>query len=144
MYYFHRLLRAFYGKDSGCVAESAYNSSWRRILVYFDTRLRRVELPAEKLERISKLAADYAERSKITKHELQILVGHMSFASRAIHGARAFTRIFIDEIKNKQAFSPRASYETIAGGIKLVAHLCGIIQWAMPMQTWISARGVLN
>lgn len=34
----------------------------------------------------------------MSKTELQSLLGHMSFAARAIRGARTFSRIFIDRL----------------------------------------------
>ena len=63
-----------------------------------DSANSRVELPLDKLEKLRSLAADYILRTKVTKRELQVLTGHMAFASRAIYGARPFTRIFIDAV----------------------------------------------
>lgn len=57
-----------------------------------------VELSNEKLEDLKRLANLYMDRRKIRKVELQRLVGHISFASRAIHGARTFTRISVDAL----------------------------------------------
>ena len=64
--------------------------------IIIDTNLQRIELPTDKLERLTDLASEYSLRRKVTKRELQIIVGHMTFASRAIFAARAFTRLFID------------------------------------------------
>ncbi|GAU94357.1 hypothetical protein RvY_06146 [Ramazzottius varieornatus] len=35
-------------------------------------------------------------RRKATRAELEVFCGHLTFAGRAVHGARTFTRIFLD------------------------------------------------
>lgn len=55
-----------------------------------------LELPSDKLETLKTLARNYSRKSKLSKKELEVIVGHMSFASKAVFGARTFTRIFID------------------------------------------------
>ena len=63
-----------------------------------DSALQHIELPADKLEKLISLALDYVTRQKVTKRELQVLAGHMTFAARAIYGARPFARLFIDVV----------------------------------------------
>ena len=61
-----------------------------------DSVMQRIELPPEKIQALSDMASSLSQREKLTKKELEVLVGHMSFAARAIYGARTFSRIFID------------------------------------------------
>ena len=63
-----------------------------------DSLADRVELPQDKLDKLVTIAREYALRTKLTKRELQVISGHMAFASRAIYGARPFTRLFIDAV----------------------------------------------
>ena len=72
-----------------------------------DTSLQRIDLPADKLEPLSGVAKKYSSRRKLTKGELQVIVGHMTFASRAIFAARAFTRLFIDAMNSLRKPSHR-------------------------------------
>lgn len=65
-----------------------------------DSVKERLELPSDKLVTFSNLTQSYSVRSNLTKKELETIVGHMSFAGRAIFGARTFTRILIDAMKN--------------------------------------------
>lgn len=37
-----------------------------------------------------------ATRHKVTKTALEVFCGHLTFAGRAVHGARTFTRIILD------------------------------------------------
>lgn len=57
-----------------------------------------IEVPVEKLQALKQMAFSHASKNKLTKKELETIVGHFSFASRAIHGARTFSRIFIDKL----------------------------------------------
>ena len=72
-----------------------------------DSVLERIELPHEKMQHLASLASTHATARHITKHELQVLIGHMSFASRALYGARPFTRLFIDEMSKLRKPSHR-------------------------------------
>lgn len=44
------------------------------------------------------MARSFAAQKKLTKRELQVITGHMCFAAKAVHGARTFSRLFIDEL----------------------------------------------
>jgi len=63
-----------------------------------DSIKQNVELPEEKVNRLAELCSLYAARIKVSKVELQQIVGHMSFAARAVYGARTFSRIFVDAL----------------------------------------------
>lgn len=63
-----------------------------------DSNLKRIELPEDKMQKLLAICSEYYSKRKVTKRELQVIVGHMTFASRAIYGARTFTRIFIDAL----------------------------------------------
>ena len=65
-----------------------------------DSVLARIELPHDKLLKLESLAKEYMLRTKVSKHELQIITGHIAFASRAIYGARPFARLFIDAVNS--------------------------------------------
>ena len=67
-----------------------------------DSAMQRIELPPEKVKTLVDMAFSLSQRGKVTRKELEILVGHMSFAARAIYGARTFSRLFID-VMNKLA-----------------------------------------
>ena len=67
-----------------------------------DSLLQRIELPQDKLQKLLAICSEYLSKRKITKRELQVIVGHMTFASRAVYGARTFTRIFIDAMNSLQ------------------------------------------
>lgn len=58
-----------------------------------------LELPVAKEEKLLALAIKLMGNRKIHKTELQRLIGHRTFASRAVYGARAFSRIFIHALK---------------------------------------------
>jgi len=64
-----------------------------------DSRAGKIFLPQDKLNSLILLCSSLLDRKKVSKKELQALVGHMSFASRAIFGARTFARIFVDATK---------------------------------------------
>ena len=64
--------------------------------VVIDSALSRIEIPQDQLDPLLRLLVLFAARKKVTKRELQVLVGYMSFAAKGIYGARTFTRIFID------------------------------------------------
>lgn len=49
-----------------------------------------------KLVNLQSMCAKYENLSKFTKREVQMLIGHMSFAAKAIYASRPFSRIFID------------------------------------------------
>lgn len=55
-----------------------------------------LELPQDKLTKLTALARAYSSKSKVTKKELEIIARHMSFAGKAVYGARTFNRIFVD------------------------------------------------
>lgn len=64
--------------------------------VKIDSVAKRLNLPLANLEILRAMRTRYSNKEKITKRELQVLVGHMTFAAKAIYGARLFSRIFID------------------------------------------------
>ena len=65
-----------------------------------DSTMQRIELPPEKVKALADMAFLLSQREKVSRKELEVIVGHMSFAARAIYGARTFSRIFID-VMNK-------------------------------------------
>ena len=67
-----------------------------------DSQMQRIELPPDKVKALADMALSLSQREKVTRKELEVIVGHMSFAARAIYGARTFSRIFID-VLNKLA-----------------------------------------
>lgn len=71
-------------------------------IVYFgitiNSKLQRSELPLEKLRYLTDLAKSIRGRQKVTKRELQVLVGHMSLAAKAVYGARTFARLFVNQL----------------------------------------------
>lgn len=60
--------------------------------------LTRIELSKEKLIALRESSAKFSTRRIFNKLEMQQFVGHMSFAACARHGARTFTRMFIDAL----------------------------------------------
>lgn len=52
-----------------------------------DSLLQRVELPSEKIQQLAAKATEFLKREKLTKRELQVILGHMCFAAKAVHGA---------------------------------------------------------
>ena len=58
--------------------------------------MQRIELPPEKVKALADMSSSLLQHDKVTRKELEIIVGHMSFAARAIYRARTFSRIFID------------------------------------------------
>ena len=62
--------------------------------------MQRIELPPEKVKSLVEMASSFSQREKLTRKDLEVIVGHMSFAARAVYGARTFSRIFID-VMNK-------------------------------------------
>jgi hypothetical protein len=87
-----------------------FSVNWKKVVnptqrikflgLIIDSHLQRVELPQDKLDRVCELASLYIEKRKVTKRELQVLVGHLTFAAKAIRGAKPFTRLFIDAMNN--------------------------------------------
>lgn len=61
-----------------------------------DTVLMRAELPTEKLERIRKFIRDMLSNTRVTKHELLKLLGHLHFATRVIKAGRPYVRYLIE------------------------------------------------
>ena len=61
-----------------------------------DSVQQRIELPNEKLQRLASLAESFSQPRTVQRRELEVLVGHMTFAAKPIYGARTFTRLFID------------------------------------------------
>lgn len=71
-----------------------FDVKWEKILgpssripflgLVIDSAKEKIELPIDKLEALKSLAFDYAQRNKVTKKDLEIIVGHMCFASRAV------------------------------------------------------------
>lgn len=55
-----------------------------------------LKLPVKKLQMLLNLIHKYCLRAKMTKKELQVLVGHISCAAKVIYGARTLSRLFID------------------------------------------------
>ena len=94
-----------------------------------DSKLGRVELPDEKLKSLADLLNNFASRKKVTKKELQVLIGHMSFAAKAIYGARTFMIIFIDAMSKLQKSSHK---------LRITAVLRYEISW------WKSFASTLN
>lgn len=100
-----------------------FNVNWSKVLgpandiqflgLNLDSVNQRIKLPKDKLDALSALAGRYTVRSKITRKELEVLVGHMSFASRAIYGGRTFTRIFIDAMWKLKRSSDHARISKI-------------------------------
>ena len=65
-----------------------------------DSVQQRIELPNDKLLKLASLAESFSQRRTVKRRELEVLVGHMTFASKAIYGARTFSRLFIDAINS--------------------------------------------
>ena len=65
-----------------------------------DSALQRIELLNDKLVRLASLAGSISQRGTVKRRELEVLVGHMTFASKPIYGARTFTRLFIDALNS--------------------------------------------
>lgn len=85
-----------------------------------DSIKQRLELPREKMQALNLLCRLMKKKEKVTKHELQKLVGHMSFAGKAMYGGGTFTRISIDELSSLNCASHRtrrtgASYSKFSG-----------------------------
>lgn len=68
---------------------------------------RRLELPLDKLAKLTETATQLSLRNKITKKELQHFLGFASFASRAVYGARTFSRLIIDVMSSLTESSHR-------------------------------------
>lgn len=66
-------------------------------IIFYSDRAR-LELPLEKPLNFREYTERFCQRRKVSKFDLQKLVLHMNFAARAVHGARTFTRIFIDAL----------------------------------------------
>ena len=56
-------------------------------------------LPVSKLERIRSLVSKCAYRDRVSKHDLQVLAGHLAHASIVVRGGRTFSRSLINLIK---------------------------------------------
>lgn len=57
-----------------------------------------LSLPEEKLNSIRTCVASFRARKRVTKQQLQSLVGKLNFAARVVRGARLFLRHFYDAI----------------------------------------------
>ena len=68
--------------------------------IIIDSFYGRLELPKEKILKILSLIKQYSNRKKVTKRALQVLVGRLSFALKALYDARTFTQIFIGALKS--------------------------------------------
>ena len=75
-----------------------------------DSAQQRIELPKDKLQRLANLAEGLSQRRTVQRRELEVLVGHMTFASKPIYGARTFTRLFIDALNS---VSSQSHYVTL-------------------------------
>jgi hypothetical protein len=64
--------------------------------VFIDSRNRTLSLPEDKLGKLQTLLHDWQCRRKVTKRELQHLVGKLSWAARVVRGGRTFLRRLID------------------------------------------------
>ena len=64
--------------------------------VYIDCVERTLSLPLNKLADLKKLLVSFAKRTKVTKVELQRVLGKLNWASRVIKGGRVFMRRLID------------------------------------------------
>lgn len=62
-----------------------------------DSNLRCLELHLEKLQQLAELVKAAAAK-KIIATRFADFIGHMCFASRAVHGATTFTCVFIDAL----------------------------------------------
>lgn len=63
-----------------------------------------VRLPSDKQQRLLALVRDWQQRRDCSHAELDSLIGHLSFASRAVLHARPFTRRFIELLKRHSHF----------------------------------------
>ena len=60
--------------------------------IQLDTEQCKISLPDEKLDVIRTTVADFLQKRRATKQQLQSLAGRLSFAARAVRGARFFLR----------------------------------------------------
>ena len=80
-----------------------------------DSVQQRIELPKDKLLRLAGLAECFSQRRTVKRRDLEVLVGHMTFASKAIYGARTFTRLFIDAVNSVVS---QSHYVTLSKSLK--------------------------
>jgi hypothetical protein len=66
--------------------------------IQLDTVRCELSLPEEKLSSIRTCVANFRARKRVTKQQLQSLVGKLNFAARVVRGARLFLRHFYDAI----------------------------------------------
>ena len=64
--------------------------------IEIDTILRWLILPQRKMAEIHKILQFSVSKDKLTKRELQCIIGKLNFASRMIYGGRTFLRQIID------------------------------------------------
>ena len=92
----------------GLLTSLGFPISWEKVVsptrrikflgVVIDSDLSRLELPPSKLNALLRMLNELGSKRKISKKELHVLVGHLSFAVTAIYGARMLTQIFIDAL----------------------------------------------
>lgn len=58
-------------------------------------KVQRLELLGDEIGNLAELARFLSVKSKLTKRELQVLVGYMPLAPKAVYGARTFIRLFM-------------------------------------------------
>lgn len=66
--------------------------------VTIDSCLQRLELSQDELSSLVNMAKAFSCRQEVTMRDLQLLVGHLSFAAKTIFGARTFSCLFIDQL----------------------------------------------
>jgi hypothetical protein len=60
--------------------------------ILIDTEKCQLSLPNKKLIAIKRCVAEFAQKKRVTKRQMQSLIGRLNFASKVIHGARLFLR----------------------------------------------------
>lgn len=58
--------------------------------VIADSRIECLELPLDKLAHLTELTDQYSEKQKLTREELEVILGHTSFAEESIYPTRNF------------------------------------------------------
>jgi hypothetical protein len=66
--------------------------------IQLDTISCELSLPEDKLSKLRDSVTDFLGRKRVTKQQLQSLVGKLNFAARVVRGARLFLRHFFDAI----------------------------------------------
>ena len=72
-----------------------------------DSVKERVELPEDKVLDLIGKTSQMAYRRKVSRAEMEVLCGHLIFASRSGHVASTFTRIFLDAMNSLREDSHR-------------------------------------